>query len=264
MNNYLMPLASGSRVKFGQFSEVKREIGNDNVVREDQEYVIMVKYDFIGTGELGNIILERKMESIKRILPLGFSAERLGYRYSWGEDDDNYQLLFLVIAIIFIICSVLLESFRQPLAVISLIPFSFIGVFLTFHLFKLPFDEGGFAAFLLLSGLVVNSALYIINDYNNLIKKFPNKPGIKLYVKAYHTKIVPILLTILSTVVGLLPFLLAGKDERFWFPLAAGTIGGLVFSVLGLLFLLPVINRHLIRVNMDPATFKKRKKKSHG
>lgn len=264
MNNYLMPLASGSRVKFGHFSEVKREIGNDNVVREDQEYVIMVKYDFIGTGELGNIILERKMESIKRILPLGFSAERQGYRYSWGEDDDNYQLLFLVIAIIFIICSVLLESFRQPLAVISLIPFSFIGVFLTFHLFKLPFDEGGFAAFLLLSGLVVNSALYIINDYNNLIKRFPNKPGIRLYVKAYHTKIVPILLTILSTVVGLLPFLLAGKDERFWFPLAAGTIGGLVFSVLGLLFLLPVINRHLIRVNMDPATFKKRKKKSHG
>ena len=51
---------------------------------------------------------------------------------------------------------------------------------------------------------------------------------------------IPIALTILSTIIGLMPFLIAGKDERFWFSLAAGTIGGLVFSMIGLIFFLPI------------------------
>jgi multidrug efflux pump subunit AcrB len=52
--------------------------------------------------------------------------------------------------------------------------------------------------------------------------------------------VIPIALTILSTIIGLMPFLIAGKDERFWFSLAAGTIGGLVFSMIGLIFFLPI------------------------
>jgi hypothetical protein len=45
----------------------------------------------------------------------------------------------------------------------------------------------------------------------------------------------------LSTIIGLAPFLIAGRSERFWFPLAAGTIGGLIFSVIGLVLFLPVL-----------------------
>jgi len=141
------------------------------------------------------------------------------------------------------ICSVLLESLLQPLAVIFMIPISYIGVFLTFYLFHLNFDQGGFAAFVLLSGITVNSALYIINDYNNL--KFlgigHNLPGLKLYLKAFNHKIFPILLTVFSTIMGLIPFLWKGQNEVFWPALAAGTIGGLVFSLIGLLFFLPMV-----------------------
>ena len=62
---------------------------------------------------------------------------------------------------------------------------------------------------------------------------------IRLYVKSFSRKIVPISLTILSTFLGLLPFLSDGPEEVFWFDFAVGTIGGLLFSVAALLLLFP-------------------------
>jgi multidrug efflux pump subunit AcrB len=230
----------GVYVKLRDFSDIRSDITDNTITREDQQYVLTVLYDFIGNYELGNIILERNIGETKALLPLGYSADRSYYRYSWGENESNFYLIFLVILIVYFICAILLESFTQPLVVISLIPFSFIGVFLTFHVFNIRPDEGVLAAMLLLAGLVVNSALYIVNDYNNFKKRGKALTKLKLYIKAYNAKIIPIALTIMSTVIGLAPFLLAGKDERFWFSLAAGTIGGLIFSIIGLVLFLPV------------------------
>ena len=145
--------------------------------------------------------------------------------------------------IIFVICSILLESFTQPLAIISMIPISFIGVFLTFYLFDINFDQGGFASFILLSGLVVNAGLYIINDFNNLRKQYPGRDGFSLYLKAYNQKIIPVILTIISSVLGLTPFIWQGQNEVFWFAFAAGAIGGLVFSIVALWIYLPLFLR---------------------
>jgi multidrug efflux pump subunit AcrB len=63
----------------------------------------------------------------------------------------------------------------------------------------------------------------------------------QLFLKAYNHKIIPIILTTLSTIMGLLPFLLAGKDEGFWFSLAAGATGGLLFSLVAVVVWLPMI-----------------------
>ncbi|HOP00060.1 MAG TPA: efflux RND transporter permease subunit, partial [Bacteroidales bacterium] len=116
-----------------------------------------------------------------------------------------------------------------------------IGVFVTFQVFNIGVDEGVFAAMILLCGIVVNATLYILNDYNSLRRRRPLLPERIAYIKAFNTKIIPILLTILATIIGLIPFLLTGRDERFWFALAAGTIGGLLFSMIGLLVYQPIM-----------------------
>jgi multidrug efflux pump subunit AcrB len=241
--NAPMETYSGSFVRMKDFSSVKREITNSSIGRQDQQYVITVTFDFIGNNELGNLILKRNVDETNGMLPLGYSAKIHNYFYSWNEKGNNYYLIFLVIAIIYFVCAILLESFKQPLIVISLIPFSFIGLFITFHVFKIVPDEGVFAAMILLCGIVVNATLYILNDYNILRRKKPDLPERLLYVKAFNGKIIPIFLTKLSTIIGLVPFLLSGKDERFWFALAAGTIGGLVFSFIGLLVYQPMMLR---------------------
>ena len=245
LNNAPLRTASGQFIKLKDFSDVTREVSDATISREDQQYLITVGYDFIGNYELGRLILDRNIDETSSLLPLGYTAQSGSYSYSWDQKKTNYFLIFLVILIIYFICAILLESFKQPFVVISLIPFSFIGVFLTFHIFKITADEGVFAAMILLCGIVVNATLYILNDYNSLRRHKPALPERIAYVKAFNGKIIPILLTKLATIVGLIPFLLTGKDEKFWFALAAGTIGGLVFSMIGLLFYQPIMLRKM-------------------
>ena len=88
----------------------------------------------------------------------------------------------------------------------------------------------------MLAGLAVNAAIFIVNDLNNMKKGAYNRN----ILKAVAGKSVPILLTILSTCFGLIPFIMEGQNEIFWFSLAIGTIGGLVFSILGVFLALPV------------------------
>jgi multidrug efflux pump subunit AcrB len=238
-NNLLYSGESGFRLK--DVGYLTKERTGDVIRKQNQEYVLMVEYDFIGPYELNRRVRERSLEQLNEELPIGFSAVSKSGWGGWNQKDKTqYWLLLIVAAVIFLLCSVLFESLRQPLVVISAIPVSFIGLFLTFALFKINFDQGGYAAMILLCGLTVNAALYIINDYNNMRKRNQNQSNFKLYLKAFNHKIIPIALTTLSTIMGLLPFLLACSDEAYCFSLASGATGGLVFSIIAVVVWLPL------------------------
>ena len=205
---------------------------------------MVVAYNFIGSNPLSRKFKEERELEFKKKLPIGYRIANSNYDGWWNKNDqEQYYFIFIVIGIIFFICAILLESLKQPLAIIMMIPISFIGVFLTFYLFDINFDQGGYASFILLSGISVNSALYIINDFNNIQKEQPLLGNQKNYFKAFNTKITPILLTIITTVVGLIPFVWEGQKEVFWFSFAAGSIGGLLFSIVGIILYLPLFIR---------------------
>ncbi|PKQ66534.1 hypothetical protein BZG01_10945 [Labilibaculum manganireducens] len=237
-----LPISLSDRsLKLDNLAQVRKERTGNDIYKKNQEYQLVVQYDFIGPQQLGKIVLDENIGKIQQILPIGYRTEKANYGSWWSnEDRTSYWLILLVIGIIYFICAILLESLLQPLAVIGMIPISFIGVFVTFSFFELNFDQGGYAAFILLCGISVNAALYIINDQNNLKRLDEKRSDFKLYIKAFNHKIVPILLTIVSTILGLVPFLLSGQNEVFWFALAAGTIGGLLFSLLAIIFYLPL------------------------
>jgi len=239
-NNALAKARKGySRMK--DLSSIQKEILDEEIYRENQEYKVVASYDLIGPPKLARKIQDKKSKELNKILPIGYKAKSGAYG-GWWEEKDNKRiwLVLLVIVIVYFICAILLESLSQPLFIISMVPLSFVGVFLVFYLFDLNFDQGGFASFILLSGLVVNAALYIINDYNNRLRKLRVESLLQSYVRAFNTKFIPILLTIVSTGLGLIPFVLQGQSEVFWFALAVGVIGGLFFSFVGIVFFLPV------------------------
>ncbi len=235
------PVQVGDKTtKFASIGNIEKRKTGNSIHKNNQEYRLFVIYNYIGPHQLARMVAEDMTESMNSWLPLGYKANIPGRGY-WGNRDKNqYYLIFLVIGIIYFLCAILLESLTQPLAVIAMIPISFIGVFLTFSVFDFNFDQGGYAAFILLCGLSVNSALYIINDYNNFKKRFPAREKLKIYIKAYNHKIIPVFLTILSTIMGLIPFIIGGQDEVFWFAFAVGAIGGLVFSGVALVLYFPV------------------------
>jgi len=229
--------------KFTNVSRVEKELTSPVISKINQQYQLFLKFDYIGSDQFARKYIKEKVENFQPVVPIGYSVSSdRGGRYYWSQQEKKqYWLLGLIVVMIFFICAVLFESLRQPFAVILTIPVGYIGIFLTFYLFGLNFDQGGFAALVMLTGITVNAAIYILNDFNNLKKEHAGRriSPARLYFKAFNYKIIPILLTVVSTVLGFVPFLI-GEKQAFWFALAAGTIGGLVFSLVGVVFYLPV------------------------
>ncbi|KQC02751.1 efflux RND transporter permease subunit [Pedobacter sp. Hv1] len=246
-----VPISMGNnQYKLDQMATVEKRKTGNSISKFNQQYRLKVEYDFIGPEPLAKKVREDNVTELKNNLPIGYRVfEQDSGRWDI-KNKQQYYFIFMVILIIFFICSILLESLKQPFAIISMIPISFIGVFLTFYAFDFNFDQGGYASFILLCGISVNAALYIINDYNNLKKEYPKRNTQLIYFKAFNYKIIPVLLTIISTMAGLIPFVWNGQNEAFWFSFAVGSIGGLLFSLIGILIYLPLFIVKDVRTSM--------------
>ncbi|WP_143774254.1 efflux RND transporter permease subunit [Niastella vici] len=231
---------SGTYVRLKEFADMEKEKEGDQILRENKQYQLVVNYNFIGDLNLGEIVSERIIKQVSADLPLGYSLKETKHNFWRGAKKKLTWAILLTIGIVFVICSVLLNDCKQPLAIIAMIPISFIGVFLSAYFFRYKFDEGGYAGMIMLCGVVVNAALFILNDYNNLLRDYPAVPRRRLYIKAYNSKIVPVMLSITSMTLGLTPFIVYSKDETFWYPLAMTVTGGLLFSVIAILIFLPL------------------------
>lgn len=219
-----------------------------DIYKKNKNYILYVVYNFMGSDNIGDRIQKENIDFMNnKVLPLGYKAVNPANPFAQNANKNYAWLIFLIISIIYIILTMTFESFKTPLAIMLLIPISFIGLFSVFGFTDFAFDRGGFAAFVMLCGLVINAGIYIALCFNDLVKekKISTKPEgfnnfTRIYIKAFNRKIQPIMMTIVSTVLGLLPFLSEGPGEVFWFDFAIGTISGMLFSVAGLIFYLPV------------------------
>lgn len=230
--------------RLNDVGSIGEEEAFNEIDKKNQEYEVMVQYDFLGDYMLSAKIKERVIKEYNRKMPIGFRVKegREGWNPWWNTQsgfDTRVLYILLVFGIIYFICAILLESLRQAMIVMLIAPLSFIGCFLGFYFFGLKFNEGGLAAFILMCGLAVNAVLYILNDYNNKVKA--GRPrGLPTYLRAWNAKIIPIILTIVSTVLGFIPFLIGEEVSEFWTSLAIGTMSGLVFSLGILMMYLPL------------------------
>ncbi|MDD4820212.1 MAG: efflux RND transporter permease subunit [Flavobacteriales bacterium] len=240
LKNYAESTNDSTQFKLASFASVVKQQTPQSVRKIDQEYTLVLQYDYIGSSESNKNMLKKLIEEYQEVIPVGYKItnERESY-YPFGSDNSGqYLVLGLIIVIIFFLCAILFNSMTQPFAVIMVIPISLIGLFLTYYLFEIKADNGTFASMMLLCGITVNASIYILNDYNNLIKTSTGS-ALQTYKKAFNSKIVSIMLTVVSTILGFVPFLI-GVREPIWFTLAVGTIGGLVMSLVGIYFFLPM------------------------
>lgn len=241
------PLAVNSvLINLSDVGTIDREKVTPEIIKEDQQYKRLVSFDYFGSYNFGEKFLKKTLTELKPGLPLGYSAKAVDRSWFGTDARTPYELLGLVVLLIYMVCAVIFESFWQPLALIGLIPLSYTGVFMAFYWTDSNFDQGGYASFLLLAGNVVCAGIFIVAEMNRLQRRFPNLTAFGAYRKAYRHKIGPVLLTVLSTVVGMMPFLLY-EQEPFWYALGIGTIGGLLMSLLVVgvylpLFLLKKLN----------------------
>ena len=235
-HNYL----NGNTFKLSEFAHVEKRNISQIISRDNQQYRLCLQYNYIGSARRGDKIHENIIETFNKVMSLGYYSKSLSNDNFRNNSLDYYFLILLVIIAIFFSTSILFNSIKQPLAIIFIIPVSFIGIFLSFYIFNVSFDYGGFAAFILLCGITGNSSIYLLDEFNNISSRHPFMSPINRYIKAWNHKFMPIFLTIISTILGFSPFIMELEKEAFWYPLTIGTIGGLVMSFIGIFFYLPL------------------------
>ena len=92
---------------------------------------------------------------------------------------------------------------------------------------------------IMLCGITVNAGIYLTSEYRT-ISDVSGRADLRTYIKAFNRKIVPTMLTILSTVLGLIPFLFDGNNAPFWYSFAIGVMSGMLFSVIAIVVVMPV------------------------
>ena len=223
-----------SSLLLGDLARLTKQRTANAIHKEDRQYIRQIGFDYYGSFQFGDKYLSETLAEITPQLPAGYTAKKISWSLNWNKTKRQYGLLALLIAGIFVLSTILFENFKLPVFIILAIPVAYIGLFLSFGWFDFYFDQGGYAAFVLLGGLVVNSTIFIITDLVQLKQKTNRQ-----ILKKVTYKMKPILLTTLSTCLGLVPFLIGGQTEIFWFALAVGTIGGLMLSTLYTTFIFP-------------------------
>jgi HAE1 family hydrophobic/amphiphilic exporter-1 len=221
--------------------DVTQQEGPVRIERKDQERIISINANYTGR-DMGSIINDIR-EGIQTIpVPKDFAIV-------FGGDYEEQQkafreLLFGLVLAIFLVYMVMagqFESFRDPFVVLFSIPMALIGVVIIMILTHTIFSMQAFIGCIILAGIVVNNAILLV-DYTNQLRRGAGMELFDAIRLAGSRRLRPILMTTLTTALGLLPLSFGfGEGGEAQAPLARVVIGGLLGATLITLVLIPVV-----------------------
>jgi HAE1 family hydrophobic/amphiphilic exporter-1 len=183
--------------------------------------------------------LEAELATLE--LPAGFQIDVAGEAREQDKTFGGLQIgIVLAILLVFAVMAVQFESIRQPLILMSAVPFGFVGVVIALVATGTTFSLNAFLGSIILVGIAVNNAIVLVDAANQL--RHDGKDAIEAIVEAGRRRLRPILMTTATTVFGMLPVALAlGEGAEIQAPLARVVIGGMLVSSLITLVLIPVL-----------------------
>ena len=241
LNNVSVVTPSGQTVPIGSLVKMQRREGPVSIERIDQERVVWVTANF-ANRDLGSIMQDIDTKLSAMSLPPGFS---FNYGGEYEEQQKSFrELLFcliLAVILVYMVMAAQFESLRDPFIILFSIPLAAIGIALTLVLTDTTFNIQAFIGTIMLAGIVVNNAIVLI-DYTNLLRHRDNLPLRVAVELAGRRRLRPILMTTLTTVLGLVPMALGfGEGSEVQSPMARVVIGGLLSSTLITLLFIPTI-----------------------
>ncbi len=213
----------------------------------------------IGANLEEDFTTEEARESIEKImsnleLPTGYSWTLDGSFRQQRESESVMMVnMLLAICMIYIVMAALFESLLLPTAVITSVFFSFTGVFWSLFITSTPMGIMAMIGMLILMGIVVNNGIVMVDRINQLVGE-----GYRVHdaiIEGCLTRVRPVLMTVATTVLGLLPLAMGdtqiGGDGPPYSPMAISIIGGLVFSTMTSLFLVPLAYLLLLKLRRN-------------
>jgi len=234
-------LASIDRVlTLDEVADIKKVPGKTDIDHENLSQVVNVKSHISGR-DLGSIIKDVKDMLARIPLPPGVTVQ-LGGQYE-SQRQAFKELLMILAFAVFLVYAILLfefKSFRTSGIILLGTVLSVSGVFLMLWITHIPLDISAFMGMIMIVGVVVNNGILLI-DYAEKYRS--EQPDVsKALMTACRVRMRPIMMTTLATIFGFLPLSLAiGEGSEMLQPLAVSMIGGMSFSMLLSLLVIPVL-----------------------
>lgn len=214
--------------------------GANVIEREDQERMVYVTADTYNRS-LGDIISDINAEISNMNLPEGYSIKFEGQHKEMEEAFDELTVAMgLAVILVYAIMAAQFESLLHPFTIMFSIPFATIGIVSGLLLSGRAFSVPAFMGAIMLAGIAVNNAIVLV-DYINQLRD-QGKTVREAIVEAGPTRLRAIMMTTLTTVLGLLPLALGiGEGGEIQAPLAVVVMGGLLVSTILTLIVVPVL-----------------------
>ena len=229
-------------VPVSNFASLKKGVGPVSIARENQSRIIHVTASIL-TNTNANVIEEAIKEGISNsfIIP---DSVTVSYEGSWKDTTTQMQLymkiLAMAIILVFGVMAATYESFKAPLINIVTIPFMIIGVIFLYKAVGQALSILSMVGLIMLVGIVVNNGIILV-DYTNLLvgRGVPVKQAC---YEAGKSRLRPVLMTTLTTILGMLPMCFATEGQAMMVqPIGMAVVGGLTSSTFVTLFIIPVI-----------------------
>ncbi|MDR1984515.1 MAG: efflux RND transporter permease subunit [Prevotellaceae bacterium] len=236
----------GQRIKLGELATVTEEFASPAIERENRRRLVSVNASLAPDAALGEVVKDVTALLQTYETPQGVDVVIGGTIEDQQESNqDMMTLLLLIVILVYIVMATQFESFKMPFIIMFTIPFAFTGVFLALFLTNTPLSIIAMIGAVMLVGIVVKNGIVMV-DYTNLLVERGNKVRTAV-VMAGKSRLRPVLMTSLTTILGMLPLAIgSGVGSEIWKPMGIAIIGGLTFSTMLTLLVIPVLYALLV------------------
>ena len=246
VENITLYNAQGRPVKLKEVGSVVEEYAAPEIERENRQRVISVE-STLGAGvALGDVVTE-----VNRLLagyptPDGVDLEVGGTVEDQGDAFTDLMTLFvLIVILVYIVMATQFESLKFPFIIMFTIPFAFTGVFLALWMTSTPLSLIALIGAIMLVGIVTKNGIVMVDYMNLLIER--GSGVFDAVIAGGKSRLRPVLMTSFTTVLGMLPLAIStGAGSETWQPMGIAVIGGLTFSTILTLFIVPVLYSILV------------------
>ncbi|WP_294139928.1 efflux RND transporter permease subunit [uncultured Sanguibacteroides sp.] len=243
IENILITTAAGEKIRLKELGEIKEYWSPPNIERKSKQRLVKVSVTPSRGVSLGDIAVaaQKVIDDMKHEIPQEISVYVGG---SYEDQQESFSslamLMVLAMLLVYIVMASEFESFKMPFIIMLSIPFAFSGVILALLLTNTTMSVIAALGAVMLVGIVTKNGIVLI-DFINLMRE----RGIRLYdaiAQACRSRLRPVLMTALTTILGMLPMALStGEGSETWRPMGVAVIGGLVFSTIITMIIVPVI-----------------------
>lgn len=233
--------SDGNPVVLRNVVRIEPQTGPVRISRKDQQRLVTVSAN-ISDRDMGSVLADIR-EGLRSVpVPQGFTIV-FGGDYEEQQTAFRELLLSIILALVlvYMVMACQYESLRDPFVVMFSVPVAAIGVILMLFLTRTTFNVQSYIGCIMLGGIVVNNAILLV-DHTNLLRRRDGMPLRAAIEEAGRRRLRPILMTAMTTILGLTPLALGlGEGGEAQAPLARAVIGGLLSSTLITLVFVPAV-----------------------